>query len=107
MEVKNNDLELKVRIVKGEIRETKRKKEKFLNITLGLGSCFISLIIGSIYFFVVKKEEYKLWHILFIGFFGLFSLFFGYYSYNKWQKECQKLEKLEKELKRLKEGLKV
>ena len=56
-EVNSQDLEFKIRIVKGEIREAKREKEKSLNAVLSLVACFISLIVGSIYFFVIKKEE--------------------------------------------------
>ena len=52
----NSDLELKIRIAKGEVRENKREKEKCLNAVLSLVGCFISLIVGSIYFFVIKKE---------------------------------------------------
>ncbi|MCE8163782.1 MAG: hypothetical protein I3274_06260 [Candidatus Moeniiplasma glomeromycotorum] len=101
----NNNLELKIRLIQGETRESKREKEKCLEALGGLIACFISLIIGSIYFFVIKKE-YETWHIFFTGLIGVGILILGYYWWNRYQKASKRLEELKKELYLLKKALK-
>jgi len=104
-EAKSNDLELKIRVVKAEIRENKREKDKRRDIVMSAIFVFVGCIGVSLYLFF-NRQEYELWMSFFIIFFLLLSVFAGWYWYNKYKKTKKQMEKLEKELKRLKEGLK-
>jgi len=52
-----NDLELKIRIVKGEIREYKKKERKCWENVLSIILAFILVLGASIYFCFIKNEK--------------------------------------------------
>lgn len=99
-----NSLELKIRIIKGEIREEKREKEKFHDILIWCICSFIVLIIVGFYYFLIKKER-RIEEIILAGVLLVVIPFLGFTYYNKYQKAKQKIEQLEKELARLKKEL--
>src|SRR3954454_1207801 len=105
-----NSLELRIRIIEGEIRENKREKEKYLGEVIGLIATFVIFLGIDSYIFFLKEEKITrdetTLAIIFSVIIFLFCLFFGPYLYSKYQKVKKQIEKLEQELKRLKEELK-
>ena len=102
----DSNLELRIRIVEGEIRESKREKDKIQSeyLTSIIATSLFSAI-GLTVLFIEKRQEY-FWQI--ISGMIVAVLFFSWawwYWYNKYQKECQKIKKLERELDLLEKGL--
>lgn len=100
-----SNLELKIRAVKGEIRENERKKKKCLESIVTLVSSFLFSIIGSVWFFVIKKErDIKAIILAVLLLLGIPILYL--FVYSKYKKVKAKMEQLERELYLLKKGLK-
>ena len=103
--VNSDKLELKIRVIKGEIRENKREKDKYWDIILTIVLSFIGLVGVGFYYFFTKKEMGTAEIILAVILLLLLPVL-GFYWYNKYKSTCQKIEQLERELELLKKGLK-
>ena len=103
-----NNLELKLRVIESEIRESEREKEKLWDAVIGSVFGFICLLGVGLYT-LIKQSNERLWIIPVYGlalFFALLCPFLIYYWYDKYKNKKKQLEKLERELYLLKKGLK-
>ena len=102
---KNNDLELRVKLL--EIEEAKREKKEYEDKSWGLifpTAMFVLLIPFSI---IKIEEQYtKIFLVGISVFFVLLGIYCFSKYYPKYKRACQKLKKLERELYLLKKGLK-